>query len=67
MRNSVQYKVKVASADDDGDGDGDLEDVDLHEDAWDLATVTPLAWEKGIAAEVIGDMANSSCRSQTGH
>jgi hypothetical protein len=61
--NVVGHKVKIASANDNGDGDDDIEDIDLDEDAWGLVTVTPLAQEKGIAADVIGDMYdNSSCR-----
>ncbi|KAN0080980.1 hypothetical protein V8E54_004184 [Elaphomyces granulatus] len=54
--NVVGHKVKIASANDNGDGDDDIEDIDLDEDAWGLVTVTPLAQEKGIAAEVIGDI-----------
>jgi hypothetical protein len=50
-------KVKVAEADDDDDDD-DIEDIDLDdEDDWeDFTTVTPLALEKEIAVEVIGDL-----------
>jgi importin-4 len=49
-------KVKVASAD--SDEDGDIEDIDIDdEDDWeDFTTVTPLALEKEIAVEVIGDL-----------
>ena len=49
-------KVKVAEASD--DEDGDIEDIDLDdEDDWeDFTTVTPLALEKEIAVEVIGDL-----------
>ena len=54
--NVAGHKVKVASANDDGDGDDDIKDIDLDEDTWALATVTPLAQEKEIAAEVIGDI-----------
>lgn len=48
-------KVKVAEPDDDEDG---IEDIDLdEEDDWeDFTTVTPLAQEKEIAVEVIGDL-----------
>lgn len=51
-------KVKVAEADDDDDDDDDIEDIDLDdEDDWeDFTTVTPLALEKEIAVEVIGDL-----------
>lgn len=54
--NLAGRKVKVASATDDDDGDDDIEDIDLDDDAWDLTTVTPLAQEKEIAAEVVGDI-----------
>ncbi|EEA25207.1 hypothetical protein TMatcc_006573 [Talaromyces marneffei ATCC 18224] len=49
-------KIKVAEASD--DEDGDIEDIDLDdEDDWeDFTTVTPLALEKEIAVEVIGDL-----------
>ncbi|OKL61035.1 hypothetical protein UA08_03285 [Talaromyces atroroseus] len=49
-------KVKVAETSD--DEDGDIEDIDLDdEDDWeDFTTVTPLALEKEIAVEVIGDL-----------
>jgi hypothetical protein len=48
-------KVKVADVSDDEDG---IEDIDLDdEDDWeDFTTVTPLAQEKEIAVEVIGDL-----------
>lgn len=48
-------KVKVAEPDDDEDG---IEDIDVDdEDDWeDFTTVTPLAQEKEIAVEVIGDL-----------
>ncbi|KAI9376622.1 armadillo-type protein [Aspergillus egyptiacus] len=53
-------KVKVASGDDDepvGE-DGEIEDVDLDdEDDWDdITATTPLALEKEIAIEIIGDL-----------
>ncbi|KAJ9200366.1 hypothetical protein DTO166G4_7752 [Paecilomyces variotii] len=49
-------KVKVASADD--DDEGGIEDLDLdEEDAWDdITATTPIALEKEIAVEVIGDI-----------
>jgi len=58
-------KVKVADAldDDDDDEDGDIEDIDLDDDDsdWnDLTTVTPLALEKEIAIEVIGDVVGNT-------
>ncbi|KAL1955720.1 hypothetical protein VTO42DRAFT_8192 [Malbranchea cinnamomea] len=48
-------KVRVADATDDDDG---IEDVDIdEEDDWqDMSTVTPVALEKEIAVEVIGDI-----------
>ncbi|KKK22692.1 hypothetical protein P175DRAFT_0497618 [Aspergillus ochraceoroseus IBT 24754] len=54
-------KVKVASADDDDEPvgeDGEIEDVDLDDDdAWDdITATTPLALEKEIAVDVIGDL-----------
>ncbi|KAL2830462.1 armadillo-type protein [Aspergillus cavernicola] len=54
-------KVKVASADDDDEPigeDGEIEDVDLdEEDDWDdITATTPLALEKEIAIEIIGDL-----------
>jgi hypothetical protein len=54
-------KVKVASADDDDEPvgeDGEIEDVDLDdEDDWDdITATTPLALEKEIAIEIIGDL-----------
>ncbi|RDW78582.1 putative importin beta-4 subunit [Aspergillus mulundensis] len=55
-------KVKVASAGDDDDEpvgeDGEIEDVDLdEEDDWDdITATTPLALEKEIAIEIIGDL-----------
>lgn len=56
-------KVKVASADDDNEEvaeDGGIEDVEVDEDdkdAWDdITATTPLALEKEIAVEVIGDL-----------
>ncbi|EXJ72606.1 uncharacterized protein A1O5_03752 [Cladophialophora psammophila CBS 110553] len=56
-------KVKVAAADDD-DEDGDIEDVEIDGDDdsdWgDLATVTPIALEKEIAIEVIGDVVSNT-------
>ena len=60
-------KVKVAAAENsDDEEDGDIEDVDIMGDGeddsdWgDLATVTPIALEKEIAIEVVGDvLANS--------
>ena len=60
-------KVKVAAAEDDDDvDDGDIEDVDIPGDDdddsdWgDLATVTPIALEKEIAIEVVGDVVGNS-------
>lgn len=60
-------KVKVAAADSDSDDeaeDGDIEDVNIDEDDdsdWgDLATVTPIALEKEIAIEVIGDVVSNT-------
>lgn len=56
-------KVKVAAADDDDDEDGDIEDLDFDDDDddWgDLATVTPIALEKEIAIEVIGDVVSNT-------
>ncbi|MBA7493004.1 hypothetical protein ES702_03559 [subsurface metagenome] len=58
-------KIKVADAidDDDDDEDGDIEDIDLDDDDsdWnDLTTVTPLALEKEIAIEVIGDVVGNT-------
>ncbi|EXJ64123.1 hypothetical protein A1O7_00459 [Cladophialophora yegresii CBS 114405] len=56
-------KVKVAAADSD-DEDGDIEDVEIDDDDdsdWgDLATVTPIALEKEIAIEVIGDVVSNT-------
>ena len=53
-------KVKVAAAeDDDFKEDGDIEDVEIDgdEDDWDdLTTVGPIALEKEIAIEVLGDV-----------
>jgi len=54
-------KVKVAAADDDDETDNEtIEDVDLLDDDdsdWgDFSTVTPVALEKEIAVEVIGDV-----------
>lgn len=57
-------KVKVAGADDDDDDepvgeDGEIEDVDADEDEdeWDdITATTPLALEKEIAIEIIGDL-----------
>jgi importin-4 len=57
-------KVKVAAVDDDEDDDGDIEDLDIDGDDdsdWgDLATVTPIALEKEIAIEVIGDVVSNT-------
>ncbi|KAK5078643.1 hypothetical protein LTR64_002942 [Lithohypha guttulata] len=57
-------KIKVADAlDDDDDDDDDIEDIDLDDDDsdWnDLTTVTPLALEKEIAIEVIGDVVGNT-------
>lgn len=58
-------KVKVAAADDDDEAeDGTIEDIDLDgedDDDWgDLATVTPIALEKEIAVEVIGDVVSNT-------
>ncbi|KAJ5671355.1 hypothetical protein N7507_000482 [Penicillium longicatenatum] len=52
-------KVKVASADDDDEFEGEIEDIDIgdDEDDWDdITATTPLALEKEIAVEVIGDL-----------
>jgi len=52
-------KVRVAAAtDDDDEEDGTIEDVDIDdEDAWaDFDTVTPMALEKEIAVEAIGQV-----------
>ncbi|KIW96009.1 uncharacterized protein Z519_03075 [Cladophialophora bantiana CBS 173.52] len=55
-------KVKVTAADD--DDEGDIEDVEIDGDDdsdWgDLATVTPIALEKEIAIEVIGDVVSNT-------
>ncbi|OAP65280.1 hypothetical protein AYL99_01252 [Fonsecaea erecta] len=55
-------KVKVTAADD--DEDGDIEDIEIDGDDdsdWgDLATVTPIALEKEIAIEVIGDVVSNT-------
>ncbi|KAK4946895.1 hypothetical protein LTR10_014037 [Elasticomyces elasticus] len=58
-------KVKVAAADsDDEPEDGTIEDIDIDgedDDDWgDLATVTPIALEKEIAIEVIGDVTSNT-------
>ena len=58
-------KIKVAAADDDDDDeDGEIEDVEIDGDDdsdWgDLATVTPIALEKEIALEVIGDVVSNT-------
>ncbi|OJI98655.1 hypothetical protein ASPVEDRAFT_38167 [Aspergillus versicolor CBS 583.65] len=60
-------KVKVASAEDDDDEpvgeDGEIEDVDVDEDEddWDdITATTPLALEKEIAIEIIGDLVTHS-------
>lgn len=63
-------KFKVAAADDDDSDDevddGTIEDVDIDgeeddDDDWgDLATVTPIALEKEIAIEVIGDIVSNT-------
>lgn len=57
-------KVKVADAiDDDEDEDDDIEDVEFDDedsDWGDLTTVTPLALEKEIAIEVIGDVVGNT-------
>lgn len=57
-------KVKVADAvDEDDEEDGDIEDIELDDDDsdWnDLTTVTPLALEKEIAIEVIGDVVGNT-------
>jgi importin-4 len=57
-------KVKVAAAtDDDVNGeDGDIEDVEIDDDDdWnDLTTVGPIALEKEIAIEVLGDVISNS-------
>lgn len=61
-------KIKVADAIDDDDlaEDGDIEDIDIddEESDWgDLTTVTPLALEKEIAIEVIGDVVGNTKRA----
>src|SRR3954452_16236980 len=61
-------KVKVAAAEDDDDdddeeGDDDIEDVEIEgdEDDWDdLTTVGPIALEKEIAIEVLGDVISNT-------
>ena len=59
-------KVKVAAVDDDDDlptgENGEIEDVEIDEDDdWDdLATVTPVALEKEIAVEVLGDIVSNT-------
>ena len=60
-------KVKVAVADDDDEeSDGDISDVEIPGDDdddsdWgDLATVTPIALEKEIAIEVVGDVVGNT-------
>jgi importin-4 len=59
-------KVKVAAADSDDEDEDDIEDVMLDGDDdddsdWgDLATVTPIAVEKEIAIEVIGDVVGNT-------
>ena len=57
-------KVKVAAvSDDDEPEDGGIEDVEIDEDDddWgDLDTVTPLAMEKEIAIEVLGDVVGNT-------
>jgi hypothetical protein len=58
-------KVKVAAADSDDEAeDGDIEDIDIDgeddSDWGDLATVTPIAQEKEIAIEVIGDVVSNT-------
>jgi hypothetical protein len=57
-------KVKVAAvSDDDEPEDGSIEDVEIDEDDddWgDLDTVTPLAMEKEIAIEVLGDVVGNT-------
>jgi importin-4 len=57
-------KVKVAAATDDDEEDGDIEDVEIDgeddSDWGDLATVTPIAMEKEIAIEVIGDVVSNT-------
>lgn len=58
-------KVKVAAVDSDDDEaeDGTIEDIEIDDDDsdWgDLATVTPIAMEKEIAIEVIGDVVSNT-------
>lgn len=58
-------KVKVAAVDDDDDEEDDMiEDLEIPDDDdsdWgDLATVTPIALEKEIAIEVIGDVVGNT-------
>lgn len=56
-------KVKIADTLESGDDEDEIEDVDIDEDSdeWDdLTTVTPLAMEKEIAIEVIGDVVGNT-------
>ena len=57
-------KVKVAAAEDDDEHeDGDIEDVEIDgdEDEWDdLTTIGPMALEKEIAIEVLGDVISNT-------
>lgn len=56
-------KVKIADTLESSDDEDEIEDVDIDEDSdeWDdLTTVTPLAMEKEIAIEVIGDVVGNT-------
>ncbi|RMZ88324.1 hypothetical protein DV736_g4448, partial [Chaetothyriales sp. CBS 134916] len=53
-------KVKVAAAQDSDDDDDDIEDIDDDSDWGDLAAVTPIAMEKEIAIEVVGDVVGNT-------
>ena len=57
-------KVKVAAAEDDDDDEVDIEDIEIDEDDdddWDdLQTLTPIAMEKEIAIEVLGDVVSNT-------
>lgn len=58
------HKVRVADADDDDDVIQGLEGEDDDEGDWDdLSTVTPVALEKEIAIEVIGDVITHTSQS----
>ncbi|RMD44071.1 hypothetical protein DV735_g1063, partial [Chaetothyriales sp. CBS 134920] len=53
-------KVKVAAASDSDGDDEDIEDLDDDSDWGDLAAVTPIAMEKEIAIEVVGDVVGNT-------